>query len=66
MPSAHSWTGREVRRIRRSSEIFDLASRLMGRDDFLANLMLEDALYELNGILGERGEARVELAGDDA
>ncbi len=54
MPLAHAWSGHEVRQLKRLGEILDLARRLVGRDDFLANLILEDALEELHGILGER------------
>jgi hypothetical protein len=54
MPVADVWSGQEVRQLKRFGEILDLASRLVGRDDHLANLLLEDALEELHGILGER------------
>jgi hypothetical protein len=54
MPSAHVWTGQEVRQLVRFGDILRAASKLVGRDDYLANLLLEDALEELHGALGER------------
>jgi hypothetical protein len=64
MQTAQIWTGQEVRQLKRFSETLDLASRLVGRDDYLANLMLEDALEELNGLLGETALPIADLAGD--
>jgi hypothetical protein len=54
MPSAHVWTGQEVRRLARFRDILRAASGLVGQDDYMANLLLEDALEELHGVLGER------------
>ncbi len=62
MPLRHHWTGREVRQLKRFSEILFLAGYLKGRDDYLASLMLEDALEELHGLLGE-GTQPISMAG---
>ncbi|HLZ77212.1 hypothetical protein [Phenylobacterium sp.] len=67
MPTAHVWTGQEVLRLARFRNILRAASRLVGRDDFLANLLLEDALEELHGVIGEHArpiaEGRVAARG---
>ena len=62
MPSIHVWTGQEVRRLDRFRTILRSASKLVGRDDHLANLLLEDALEELHGVLGDRAKPIAELA----
>ncbi|HLZ77109.1 hypothetical protein [Phenylobacterium sp.] len=61
MPSAHVWTGQEVRRLARFRDLLHSASALVGRDDHLANRMLEDALEELHGVLGDRAQPIAEL-----
>jgi hypothetical protein len=64
MPSAQVWTGQEVRQLQRCSETLKLASGLVGRDDHLATLLIEDALEELRGLLGETAQPISRLAGD--
>ena len=54
MPSAHVWTGQEVHRLDRFRVILSAASRLVGHDDHLANLLLEDALEALERVLGNK------------
>ena len=54
MPSAQVWTGQEVLHLARFRDVLRAASRMVGRDDLLANLLLEDALEELRCVLGER------------
>ena len=58
MPSVSAPTGREIVRLGRSLARLRSARQLVGRDDYLANLMLEDALEELNGVLAERTPRR--------
>jgi hypothetical protein len=53
MPSTHVWTGQEVHHLNRFRDMLRAASGLVGHDDFLANLLLEDALDALHGALGE-------------
>ena len=48
------WTGREVLHLRRFQDHLQAACGLLGRDDHLANLLLEDALVELQRVLGEQ------------
>ena len=64
MPSAHVWSGQEIRQLQRFGEILDLANRLVGRDDYLANLLLEDALAELRGVLGQQARPLSRLRKD--
>ena len=54
MATAEVWSARQVRQLKRFGDILNLAARLVGVDDFLANLLLEDALQELNELIGER------------
>lgn len=63
MPTAHIWTGQEIVHLNRFQNILRAASRLVGHDDFLANLLLEDALEELHGVLGERAKPIAEPGG---
>ncbi len=53
MPTFEIWAGQEIVHLRRFGAILDSARRLVGRDDHLANRLLEDALDELNGVLGD-------------
>jgi hypothetical protein len=55
------WTGQEVQQLQQFSDMLTLAGRLVGRDDHLANLMLEDALETLHGVMGDRARAVSEL-----
>jgi hypothetical protein len=48
------WTGREVLHLRRFQDHLQAARGLLGSDDHLANLLLEDALVELQCVLGEQ------------
>lgn len=61
MPSAHIWTGQEILHLSRFRNILLVASRLVGHDDYLVHLFLEDALEELCGVLGERAIPVAEL-----
>ena len=61
MLNDHVWNGQEVRQLSRFRDLLRAASGLVGRDDFLANLLLEDALEELRGALGERARPIAEL-----
>jgi hypothetical protein len=65
MPTAHVWTGQEVRHLSRFRDLLRAASGLVGRDDFLAHLLLEDALAELHSVLGERARPIAELGGTE-
>ena len=56
MPTAYVWTGQEILHLTQFRNILRAASRLVGHDDFLANLLLEDALEELHGIIGEHAK----------
>jgi hypothetical protein len=56
MPTTQVWSGEEVAHLRRFGALMDLASQLVGHDDYMANMLLEDALEELNGVLGERAK----------
>lgn len=51
MPAAEIWMGQEIVHLRRFSAILRSASKLIGQDDYLANLLLEDALDELQCVL---------------
>ena len=62
MPSADIWSGQEVRKLQRFSAKLHLARSLIGRDDHLANLMLNDALEELHGLIGELARPVSKLA----
>jgi|GEM_PF-4253294 len=57
MPSAHVWTGQEVHQLDQFRLILSAASRLVGHDDYLANLLLEDALEALECVLGNQAAA---------
>ena len=63
MPCAHIWTGEEVRQLQRFGDKLKLASSLVGRDDYLATAMLEDALEDLHGLLGVRARNVSKLTG---
>jgi hypothetical protein len=54
MATFEVWSAQEVGQLKRFAGILNLAARLVGVDDFLANLLLEDARHELNGLIGER------------
>ena len=54
MPKAQIWTGLKVVRLSQFLAKLRSADKLIGRNDELANRMLEDALEELQGVLGER------------
>jgi hypothetical protein len=57
------WTGREVLHLRRFQDHLQAARHLLGRDDHLANLLLEDALMELQCVLGEQATPVAEGGG---
>lgn len=63
MSTAHIWTGQEILHLTRFQNILRAASRLVGHDDFLANLLLEDALEELHGVIGEHARPIAEESG---
>ncbi len=53
MPTFEIWAGQEIVHLRRFGAILSSARQLVGRDDHLANLLLEDALAELDSVLGD-------------
>lgn len=53
MTACQIWTGQEVLHLQRFSAMLRSARGLIGRDDHLANLVLEDALTELGIVLGD-------------
>ncbi len=61
MLSAQIWTGQEVVHLGRFLAILRSARGLIGRDDHLANLLLEDAIEELQCVLGERAMPATKL-----
>jgi hypothetical protein len=63
MPPALIWTGQEILHLSRFRNILRAASRLVGHDDVLANLLLEDALEELQTVLGERAASMARPSG---
>jgi hypothetical protein len=54
MATLEVWSAQEAGQLKRFGDILNLAARLVGVDDFLANLLLEDALHELKRLIGER------------
>jgi hypothetical protein len=56
MSTAHVWTGQEILHLTRFRNLLCAASQLVGHDDFLANLLLEDALEELRGVIGDHAK----------
>ena len=57
------WTGREVTHLRRLQDNLRAAHRVLGRNDGLANLLLEDALADLQSVLGEQATPVAEWVG---
>ena len=53
MPAFEIWAGQEIVLLRRFGAILSSARQLVGRDDHLANPLLEDALDVLNCVLGD-------------
>jgi hypothetical protein len=47
------WTGEELLHLRRFRDNLQAATELLGHNDALANLFLEDALADLHGVLGD-------------